>query len=392
MLSAQDAAIERRDTLARQLAEARSRLERLDKETSAVSASNEAFARSLSELMTHVDGDICPVCDRDFSEVSHAPLSSHVAAKVATMIEQAGHLQALLQSRTNTQSEVSQVDREMQAAASGLISETEFYALKTRAADLTDVSAQLIDASAELAAGDRARADATRAARAIVSFDSADQTVVVLRKAIEELSRNTGVPFEASTTTEKLLEDLSAAIIERERLLTERQAARRSAIGAAQFLQIGRSDLALLQDTARDLKSSLAARKQQKADADAVIGVGKELANQTLEVRDSVVRRVFNDELNAVWRDLFVRLAPEEPFIPAFAMPESAKKVEAVLETQHRRGGKGGNPRAGRGDGARVSGGLSSPHQPYQGCDTFRQLLEGARCKLPDRCRPKRWR
>ncbi len=65
------------------------------------------------------------------------------------------------------------------------------------------------------------------------------------------------------------------------------------------------------------------------------------------EARGRVVRRVFNDELNAVWRDLFVRLAPEEPFIPAFAIPETANAdVEAELETHHRRGGKGGNPRA----------------------------------------------
>src|SRR3546814_18534711 len=63
--------------------------------------------------------------------------------------------------------------------------------------------------------------------------------------------------------------------------------------------------------------------------------------------RSRVVRRFFNDELNSVWRDLFVRLSTEEPFIPAFAIPESVgADIEAVLETHHRRGGKGGNPRA----------------------------------------------
>jgi exonuclease SbcC len=60
-----------------------------------------------------------------------------------------------------------------------------------------------------------------------------------------------------------------------------------------------------------------------------------------------VVRRVFNDSLNHIWRDLFVRLAPEEPFVPAFALPsESEGLVEAILETIYRAGGKGGNPRA----------------------------------------------
>ncbi len=42
-----------------------------------------------------------------------------------------------------------------------------------------------------------------------------------------------------------------------------------------------------------------------------------------------------------------MRLAPDEPFVPAFALPESTKgAVEATLETLHRDGGKGGNPRA----------------------------------------------
>jgi exonuclease SbcC len=56
---------------------------------------------------------------------------------------------------------------------------------------------------------------------------------------------------------------------------------------------------------------------------------------------------VFNDSLNTAWKDLFVRLAPDEPFVPAFALPQSTKgPVEASLETLHRDGGKGGNPRA----------------------------------------------
>ena len=57
--------------------------------------------------------------------------------------------------------------------------------------------------------------------------------------------------------------------------------------------------------------------------------------------------QVFNDSLNASWRDLFVRLAPDEPFIPAFALPQATKgDVEARLETYYRDGRKGGNPRA----------------------------------------------
>jgi hypothetical protein len=49
----------------------------------------------------------------------------------------------------------------------------------------------------------------------------------------------------------------------------------------------------------------------------------KELSRRARDQRTAIVRRVFNESLNAIWRDLFVRLAPDEPFVPAFALPES---------------------------------------------------------------------
>jgi len=35
-------------------------------------------------------------------------------------------------------------------------------------------------------------------------------------------------------------------------------------------------------------------------------------------VRAQIISRAFNDRLNRLWRDLFIRLAPTEPFVPAF--------------------------------------------------------------------------
>ena len=347
VVAAHDAAVGQRDSLARQLAEARSRRERLDSEVSSASTSNEAYARSLSDLMTHVEGDVCPVCDRDFAEVSDTPLSAHVAAKVATMIAQAGRLQALLQSRTNTQSEVSRLDRELQAATSGMISDTELTALKIRAADLTDVQSQLREAASQFSNGDRYRHEAAAAAQLLVASQTADQSAIVLRRNAEELAHRLAVEFEPTATTEQLLDSLRMTIAEQELSLTNRQTARLVAIDAAKSVIASRNTLSGLRAKRSEVETRLSIRTGQKAKADKIIEIAKDIARQTREARGRVVRRVFNDELNAVWRDLFVRLAPEEPFIPAFAIPETTNAdVEAVLETRHRRGGKGGNPRA----------------------------------------------
>jgi len=62
-------------------------------------------------------------------------------------------------------------------------------------------------------------------------------------------------------------------------------------------------------------------------------------------VRSSIVQRVFNDTLNTTWRQLFLRLAPDEAFVPAFVVPSSdADSVVTKLETIHRSGAKAGTP------------------------------------------------
>jgi exonuclease SbcC len=66
------------------------------------------------------------------------------------------------------------------------------------------------------------------------------------------------------------------------------------------------------------------------------------------KVRSGIIRREFNDRLNRLWRDLFVRLAPGEPFVPAFRIPKSStRRLKPKLITEHRGGGNaGGTPGA----------------------------------------------
>ena len=77
---------------------------------------------------------------------------------------------------------------------------------------------------------------------------------------------------------------------------------------------------------------------------DAIRGQAKKISEAADKVRSNIVKKVFNTSLNRVWRDLFVRLAPSEQFVPAFRLPvDSAGKVEAVLETLHRSGKASGD-------------------------------------------------
>src|SRR3546814_18937920 len=68
VLDAHELALQERDDLARRLQESQARLARVDGEISSAADANEAIAQTLSDLSSHLDGEICPVCDRDYSE------------------------------------------------------------------------------------------------------------------------------------------------------------------------------------------------------------------------------------------------------------------------------------------------------------------------------------
>lgn len=347
VLEAHELALKEKDDRARQLQESRVRLARVDEDIRLAAATNESIARTLSDLSSYVEDDICPVCDRDYSEISSTPLAAHLTAKIATMVEQAGRLQSLTQSRSANQAEIARLDRELQAAVSSLIDDKEVTQLKTRAANLAEVKQQLDEAAARMDLGDRLRKEANHAAHVLLSLQNADQSTVVLRNSLEKLAESLGVLVSADLPSVTLLKMLHETVEQREASLTARQQARRKAAEAVNALVVAQAERDELSASLSRARREIEVLKLQKSKADAIIDVGKEITRKTREARSSVVRRVFNDELNAVWRDLFVRLAPEEPFIPAFAIPDaSGADIEAVLETHHRRGGKGGNPRA----------------------------------------------
>jgi DNA repair protein SbcC/Rad50 len=347
VLDAHEQGLKRRDDLTRQLDEARTRCSRLDEQITASVETNGALAKTLLELSVHIDGDICPVCDRDFSETGSTPLASHVAAKINAMVEQAGRLQSLSKDRLAMGAAVVQLERELAGTTSELLAAPELNGLKSRAADLTELARELRDGAPSMHDGDSLRDDAMKVARSVAARQSVDQSAIALRASLENSARKLGLEILDNSPTNELLQRVKSSIHNLEEALNERQRARRAAVEAVASLVASNRERASLQAKQREAETTLATMRRQKANADQLIELAKDLAKQTREARGRVVRRVFNDELNAVWRDLFVRLSPEEPFIPAFAIPVAgATDIEAVLETHHRRGGKGGNPRA----------------------------------------------
>lgn len=305
VLSAHDQAVQRRADLSRQIEEGRTRIQRLDEQIAAAAEMNESLAKALSELSAHIDDDVCPVCDRDFSETGSTPLAAHVAAKVSAMVEHAGRLQSLSKDRSNTSAAVAQLERQVAAATTELLADPELNRLKSRAADLTEVARQLNDAMQIMQEGDRLRSEAARTARSSLVLQNADQSAVALRKSLEDVASRIGAQIGSDVPTGDLLQRVKSMILQREAALNERQRARRAAVEAVASLATAIRDRVSLQTQQREIEAVLTTMRGQKEAADKLIELARDLVKQTREARGRVVRRVFNDELNAVWRDLF---------------------------------------------------------------------------------------
>ena len=63
----------------------------VDEQLSAAGAKTNAqdLGRALAALVPHLHGDDCPVCGRDYREITDERLSAHVAQRVAELTETA---------------------------------------------------------------------------------------------------------------------------------------------------------------------------------------------------------------------------------------------------------------------------------------------------------------
>ncbi|MBK1890765.1 hypothetical protein Undi14_12050 [Undibacterium sp. 14-3-2] len=67
----------------------------IDGKVTLLSKTTGSFGSALAELTSFISDETCPVCDRDFSEVSKVPLSEYIQEKVRTLFASAERMQTL---------------------------------------------------------------------------------------------------------------------------------------------------------------------------------------------------------------------------------------------------------------------------------------------------------
>lgn len=324
------------------------RLEEIDKQIVQHSGEAGQLAHALSALVPHVHTEECPVCSRDFGEVSSSPLLGHLTARIASLTQSAGLLSALSRERANTASAVAAQDREIGVAQAQMLTAEARTEYGQRLATLEQALHDLTSLEAEAKAGETLFGQAANAAQALTSARAGDQQSAAIRDAAGRYATVLSMdPIGTSEPLQAALQRFLAEVSARLERLTAKESARRDGEAALRELLLKQQHIEAIKVRQLERRTTRRGLHAAKEAGERTMEQARELLKLAQAERSRVVGQVFNDSLNAAWRDLFVRLAPDEPFIPAFALPQATRgDVEAKLETHYRGGSKGGNPRA----------------------------------------------
>jgi exonuclease SbcC len=348
-LKADDSVRREADRLDQAVAAAQSRLARIDEQLAAsgTASAAEDLGKALAALIPHVHTENCPVCGRDYSEVARQPLSAHLAARVSDLAAQAERLQELASARLEALSDLRHIEEERQTLSRRQMEPERKVQTQIVVARLEDTQRRLVDLASGVAEGGALIRNETERERDLALAREQDRASVELRAAVERLAASLGQSLpESATSLVDAVTTLRDYVADRITSLQDRSAGRAAATQAVeQLAEAARTQLRLKREIA-------AAQKEVERGAAAADelerrrSVMRDLRDEAEEARVRLVRRVFTHSLNRAWRDLFVRLAPEEPFVPVFRVPEADQGVVASLETMHRDGKPGGPPGA----------------------------------------------
>lgn len=331
------------------VAVAKRQLEIIDDELSKISSQPESLVSLISELSGYIEDDICPVCDRDFAECGGDSLADHVSRKVRALSASAERLLALGRARSEEETRLRSATRQIDESNSRLLSDTEVNVLEKRLSDVQAAYIGIQEASSVLEEGSFNRASEVTSRRRLSELQSMNTTLLATRQTLHEFARRVEVDVSSS---ERSSLELASYIGE---ALAQREEADQARASAQTRIREIKSDLSRLFADREDQDHEIAKTETDLQTSTESFERGQKLRRQASElrgivdeVRSGIIRREFNDRLNHLWRDLFVRLAPDEPFVPAFSVPaNSTQRLQPKLITNFRSGGDaGGTPGA----------------------------------------------
>ena len=232
--------------------EARTRLEVLDRELAdeSVLGSLGDLARILSDLTPHVANEACPVCGRDFSEVSPEPLSAHLAAEISRLSARAGQLQSAARARLETTTDLRRAEEQATRLSAERFSPERRASEEERLATLIVLRKQLHEHEQGAREGGAVMRDVVAADGGLSEALRRDHSYALWREDIEQLSMQITNVIDADGPIEGVA-NMSAALVRQRAALTARRAQRK--------------DVARIWDELREQQTTVQALTEERA-------------------------------------------------------------------------------------------------------------------------------
>lgn len=326
----------------------RENLATADSEIAGIGSDARGLSAALAEISSFIHNDICPVCERDYAETGRTSLAAHVNHRVRVLSDSSQRLLDLSANRSALQQSLTKLDQEEAEIRSRAPADASEATLIGELNTLSMLIGDLERVTPTLAEGGHLAKLETAAQRQLSEFQARNVARNASLETLVQIAIEADVPDQADgETLDALAQRIGAALDARIVATDRRMAARRRALDLALRIERERTaDASLAQDLAGCLEELVGVKAALERVAD-IRKSALSIRSAVETVRSDIIRREFNDRLNRLWRDLFVRLAPNEPYVPAFKIPEAETRgLQPKLITRHRLGGDGGAPGA----------------------------------------------
>lgn len=347
-LAASQKATQQINEIDQRLGQLRSRISTLEKQIAGFTVDAAGLGRALAELVPHLHGPDCPVCERDFREVSSEPLASKVSAAVTRLVEQSNRLKSLVAERSQAIMSITASERARVEPSTRALPPPRQFELRQHVTTLRAFALALKALKESSIRGSDLRRRHAEANGIAAQFQLRDAQATEIERRVREIAAAEEQPdFDSVQDVGHLIQHVLAAINVRLETIEGRRRRRAEARVCSLSISERRSTIARLENEAIDRRDRLSELEGPLKKATRTRLEARRVVRAAEEARMTIVSRVFNKRLNSIWRDLFVRLAPTEPFVPAFILPKGKRApVSAELETVHRDGGSYGRPGA----------------------------------------------
>jgi exonuclease SbcC len=297
------------------------------------------WAQALRLVLDRLEGDVCPVCGRDYSELKSGELKSRVVRELNALGQDIEDLDRAIQRRAQVETEYHAV----LAQVSGLKTRV---AEQSRALKATQSLRQdLIKIGDELAAASQPRQEwaalnqeEARLRSDLRAGEARQQQRDGGRQVVGRLADELNIPAEARPSdTESLAEAISGRLTERIDKAEKRTQARlrlREAFLNAEKVAV---ELETLDKRIDALNLRQEELREVRSKVDTSLKRARSLALAANKAKDTLLKEVFNDTLNGLWADLFERLVKGETFLPRLSPPTLKRgQIRAAIQATTR--------------------------------------------------------